>query len=57
MQATIFGAACIEKARVLKAEKELSMELWNDNDVEFQLGLENFTADEANGVAQSRNPP
>jgi hypothetical protein len=57
MQATIFGAACIEKARVLKAEQELSMELWNDNDVEFQLGLENFTADEANGVAQSRNPP
>jgi hypothetical protein len=56
MQATIFGAACIEKARVLKAEKELSMELWNDNDVEFQLGLENFTADEADGVTQARNP-
>lgn len=56
MQATIFGSACIEKARVLKAEKELSMELWNDNDVEFQLGLENFTADEANGVPQGRNP-
>jgi hypothetical protein len=32
------------------------MELWNDNDVEFQLGLENFTADEANGVPQGRNP-
>jgi hypothetical protein len=56
MQATIFGAACIEKARVLKAQKELSMELWNDNDVEFQLGLENFTADEADGVPQARNP-
>jgi hypothetical protein len=56
MQATIFGAACIEKARILKAEKELAMELWNDDDVEFQLRLENFTADEANGVVQARNP-
>jgi len=56
MQATIFGAACIEKARALKAEKELSMELWNDNDAKFQLGLENFAADEANGVPQVRNP-
>jgi hypothetical protein len=56
MQATIFGAACIEKARVLKAEKEQSLELWNDNDVEFQLGLENFSADEAEGVAQQVNP-
>jgi hypothetical protein len=56
MQATIFGAACIEKARVLKAEKEQSLELWNDKDIEFQLGLENFTADEANGVPQARNP-
>jgi hypothetical protein len=57
MQATIYGAACIEKARTLKAEKELSMELWNDNDVEFQLGLENFNADEANGaVVQVSNP-
>jgi hypothetical protein len=56
MQATIFGSACIEKARVLKAAKELSMELWNDNDVEFQLGLENFTAVEADGVPQGRNP-
>jgi hypothetical protein len=50
MQATIYGAACIEKARTLKAEKEQSMDLWNDNDVEFQLGLENFNADEAHGV-------
>jgi hypothetical protein len=56
MQATIFGAACIEKARALKAEKEKSMELWNDNDVEFQLGLENFSADEANGVPQVCTP-
>jgi hypothetical protein len=57
MQATIFGAACIEKSRTLKAEKEQSMELWNDNDVEFQLGLENFAADEANGaVPQVVNP-
>lgn len=56
MQATIFGAACIERARVLKADKEQSMELWNDNDVEFQLGLENFEADEAGGVVQQRNP-
>jgi hypothetical protein len=54
MQATIFGAACIEKARTLKGEKEKSMEIWNDNDLEFQLGLENFSANEAHGVAQSR---
>lgn len=57
MQATIFGAACIEKARALKAEKELSMELWNDNDIEFQLGLENFTANEAQGVVQQGQAP
>jgi hypothetical protein len=50
MQATIFGAACIERSRALKVEKEQSMELWNDNDLEFQLGLENFAADEAGGV-------
>jgi hypothetical protein len=57
MQATIFGAACIEKARTLKAEKEQAMELWSDNDVEFQLGLENFAADEAGGeVPQVMNP-
>jgi hypothetical protein len=54
MQATIFGAACIEKARTLKGEKEKSMEIWNDNDLEFQLGLENFSANEAHGVAQSQ---
>jgi hypothetical protein len=52
MQATIFGAACIEKARMLKQEKEHSMELWNDDDVEFQLGLENFEADEASDGMQ-----
>lgn len=50
MQATIFGAACIEKARTLKAAKEEAMELWVDDDVEFQLGLENFAADEAGGA-------
>jgi Protein of unknown function (DUF 659) len=54
MQATIFGAACIEKARALKEEKEQSTELWNEKDEEFQLGLENFEADEAHGVAQGR---
>jgi hypothetical protein len=57
MQATIFGAACIEKSRTLKAEKEQSMELWNDNDLEFQLGLENFAADEASGVVPPRTNP
>jgi hypothetical protein len=57
MQATIFGASCIEKARTLKAQKEQAMELWNENDAEFQLGLESFNADEANGVVQQgRNP-
>jgi hypothetical protein len=56
MQATIYGAACIEKARTLKAEKEQSMELWNDNDVDFQLGLENFNADEANQVVRVASP-
>jgi hypothetical protein len=55
MQATIFGGSCIEKARTLKAEKELSMELWTENDEEFQLGLENFAVHEANGVVQVRN--
>ena len=48
MQATIFGAACIDRARILRVEKELTKELWNDDDVEFQLGLENFAADETN---------
>jgi hypothetical protein len=52
MQATIFGASCIEKARTLKAQKEQAMELWNENDAEFQLGLESFNADEAHGVVQ-----
>ena len=59
MQATIFGAACIEKARTLKAEKEKSLEIWSENDVEFHLGLENFEADEAHGVPQAghrKNP-
>lgn len=57
MQATIFGAACIERSRALKAEKEECMELWNDNDLEFQLGLENFGADKASGVIPSRTNP
>jgi hypothetical protein len=52
MQATIFGASCIEKARTLKAQKEQAMELWNENDAEFQLGLESFNTDEAHGVVQ-----
>jgi hypothetical protein len=52
MQATIFGASCIEKARTLKAQKEQAMELWNENDAEFQLGLESFNADEADGIVQ-----
>ena len=56
MQATIFGAACIERARALKAEKEQSKEMWNDDDVEFQLGLENFTADETNEAPIVNNP-
>jgi hypothetical protein len=57
MQATIFGAACIERSRVLKAEKEQSTELWNDNDLEFQLGLESFTHDEADGaLPEVQNP-
>ena len=56
MQATIFSASCIKKAQTLKVEKEQSKELWNDDDLEFQLGLENFAADEAGGVAQARNP-
>jgi hypothetical protein len=55
MQATIFGAACIERARILKIEKEKSMEIWNeDNDLEVQLGLENFSKNEAGGIARGR---
>jgi hypothetical protein len=49
MQATIFGAACIEKARALKVKKEKSLELWTDDDVEFQLGLEDWDGEMADG--------
>jgi hypothetical protein len=57
MQATVFGAACIEKSRVLKADKEKRMELWNDNDVEFQIGLENWRQEDASSDdAEERNP-
>jgi hypothetical protein len=57
MQATVFGAACIEKSRVLKVDKEKRMELWNDNDVEFQIGLENWRQEDASpDDATERNP-
>jgi hypothetical protein len=44
MQSTIFGAACIDKARALKFKKEKDLELWTENDIEFQLGLEDWEA-------------
>jgi hypothetical protein len=56
MQSTIFGAACIEKARALKKKKEENMELWTDNDVEFQLGLENWEGLEAIGGVRPTRP-
>jgi len=46
MQATIFGGACMEKARALRVNKEKDFELWNDDDVEFQLGLENWNREQ-----------
>lgn len=30
------------------------MEIWNEKDLEFQLGLENFNSNEAQGVARGR---
>ena len=52
----VFGGACIEKAGALKVEKEQPAELWNDDKLDFQLGLEKFAADDANGVVQAWNP-
>lgn len=58
MQATIFGAACIDKARIVKKDNEKDTKLWNDEDEEFQLGLENFSLEEAGEATRtaSRNP-
>ena len=55
-QATIFCAACFEKALALKVEKVDLTELWNDDHLDFQHGLENSGADEANGVVPAQNP-
>jgi hypothetical protein len=46
-QATIYGAACIEKARSVRAAEERNGTVvefrWTDEDIAFELGLEDFT--------------
>jgi hypothetical protein len=45
MQATIFGAACIDKMRARQAEEEINGVScrWTDADMEIEMGLENWT--------------
>ena len=44
MQATLFGAACIDQARAERAQKKDTGVLWTDEDVAFEMGLENWNA-------------
>ena len=46
MQATVFGAACMERSRVIKAAEESNGVVvesrWTDEDIGLDLGLENW---------------